>query len=131
VVDFVKGTSGNSTLAMDKTISSVASTVITFAANAVPSTLAAGDYITMAGTSPVLQLPNECYPLVETRVAQRILFAGGDFDGAKMLDDAVKEEEKNLKMLLEPRIQGEPTIILNRSGLLRGRRAGMRRGLFA
>ncbi len=129
VVDFIKGTSGNATIAYDESIDSVASSTITFDADTVPSDLAAGDYVSLAGTSPVIQLPDEAYPLLETRVAQRILFAGGDFDGAKMLDDAVKEEEKNFKMLVEPRIQGEPTVIINRNGLLRGRRFASRRGL--
>lgn len=128
-VDFVQGKSGNATLGIDAVITSVASTTITFPASTVPSTLAVGDYLSIAETTPVIQLPNECYPLLESRTCQRILAAVGDYDGARGLDGDIKEEEKNLKQLLEPRIQGEPVVILNRNGLLRGRRFASRRGL--
>lgn len=129
LVDFVKGTSGNTTLGYDASISSVASTTVTFAASTLPTGLAVGDYLSLAQTTPVIQLPNECYPLLESRTCRRILASVGDYDGARGLDDDIKEEEKNLKQLLEPRIQGEPKVILNRNGLLRGRRFASRRGL--
>ncbi len=128
-VDFIQGTSGNGTLAMDTAIASASSATIIFATDAVPDDLAVGDYISLAETSPVIQLPNECYPLLESRTCKRVLMAVGDSDGARGLDDDIKEEDKNLKLLLEPRIQGEPTVIMNRNGLLRGRRFFARRGL--
>jgi hypothetical protein len=128
-VDFVKGKSGNATIDFDVDVSSVNGSDIIFSSGEVPTTLVAGDYIALAGTAPVVQLPNEAYPLLETHTCRRILVSLGDYDGAKMLDDAVQAEEKGLKLLLEPRIQGEPIVIINRSGLLRGRRFMARRGL--
>lgn len=128
-VDFVKGKSGNATIGMDVAIVSASSPTLSFSTSDIPSDLEVGDYVSLAQTSPVVQLPNECLPLLETRTAQRILRSIGDYDGANALADDVKDEEKNLKALLEPRIQGEPTIIMNRNGLLRGRRFFARRGL--
>ncbi len=131
VIDFVQGKSGNATIAMDKTVTTATSLIISFGTDEVPTSLASGDYIALAGYSPVIQLPDECYPLLESRVGKRCLQAIGDYDGSKALDDDIREEEKNLKLLLEPRIQGEPTVILNRQGLLRGRNYFRRRGLFS
>lgn len=128
-VDFVKNVSGSSTIGMDIAVTGAGGTQVTVDADDIPDTLAVGDWIAIAETTPVLQLPNEAHPYLETHVCRRMLFALGDFDGAKMLDDDLRKEEENLKRILEPRIQGEPTVIINRSGLLRGRRFMARRGL--
>jgi hypothetical protein len=129
VVDFVQGKSGNSLLAYDKTIANVAGTTITFTSGDIPDSLVAGDYISLAMTAPVVMLPNEAYPLLETFTAQRILNSIGDFEGAQALEESVTAGEKNLKMILEPRIKGENTIIINRRGLLRSARLPYRRGI--
>lgn len=128
VVDFIQGNQGNSTLAMDIAVTNVASTQITFAAANVPTKLAIGDWVALAGQSPVVQLPDDCYPLFETLVCHRILYAIGDYDGAAQLLNNAGEQEKSLKILLEPRIIGEQTKIINRNGLLRGQLGAFRRG---
>jgi hypothetical protein len=121
VIDFVQGKSGSSLYAIDETITNVSGTTITFGAGVIPSSLAAGDYISLAGYSPVINfVPNECYSLIEGLVAQRVLKAIGDFEGARDIAEDIAEDIKNIKMLLEPRIDGEPTIIINRSSLVRG-----------
>lgn len=131
-VDFVQGRSGNRLLAMDEAITNVAGTQLTFAADTVPSTLRIGDYIALAGETPVLQIPDEAYPLFETLVGQRILYAISDFEGSKTLENDVKEETTELKKLLEPRTDQEPIKTVNPRGLLRGRRLAGRygRGLY-
>ncbi len=127
LVDFVKGKQGNSTMGMDVAITAVATPTLTFATTDLPDDLAVGDWVTLAQTSPVVQLPADCVPLLESRTGQRILRALGDYEAANAMNDEIKDEEKNLKMTLEPRIQGEPKVILNRDGLLRGRKAFSRR----
>lgn len=130
-VDFIQGKSGSSIYAIDKAITNISGTTLTFAANTVPSDLAVGDYISLAGTSPVINfIPNECYSLIESQTAYRVLTAVGDFDGAKILAQDITIEERNAKQLLEPRIDGEPTIIINRYGLVRGSRSVQRSWLF-
>ncbi len=127
-VDFIQGVQGNSTLGMDVSITNVATTTFTFAVDDVPESLVVGDWISLAGESPVVQLPDDCYPLFETLVCGRVLDAIGDYDGATKLQVAAVEQEKNLKIVLEPRIIGEQTKIINRSGLLRGLRGPFWRG---
>ena len=128
VIDFIQARSGNSLLAMDKTVTNVAGNVYTFAVDDIPTTLAVGDYVSVAQTTPVIMFPNECYPLLETATTRRALAALGDFEGADVLAKDEGEESKRLRALLEPRIEGEATVIINRRGLLRGTRSLNRRG---
>jgi hypothetical protein len=123
VVDFIAGQSGNSTLAFDKTVSNVAATTYTFATGDIPATLAIGDYVAPQGCTPYVQLPNEAMSLLETATDQRILNTIGDFEGAGRLEEDRKREDKDLKILLEPRNQGENAVFINRRGLLRGSRS--------
>lgn len=120
-IDFIEGQAGCSLLEMDVEITNVSGNQITFAsADVVPTNLAAGDYISVAGTTPVVQLPDEAVPLVECWTAERVCYAIGDFDGANLLAQRSGEISSNLKMILEPRIEGAQTKIVNRRGLLRG-----------
>lgn len=121
-IDFVQGRSGNSILGFDVVPTSTSATTVTFSsADDIPTDLQAGDYISVAGTSPVVNfLPNESQPLLESYCAERVCQRIGDFDGMKTIKEDISAEEKSLKLLLEPRIDGEPVIIINRQGLVRG-----------
>lgn len=122
LVDFIQGESGCSILGMDAAITNVSGTTITFAADTIPLTLQAGDWISLAGTSPVVtMIPNEAESLIQTLGAQRILKILGDSEGAKDLTEDMQEEMKYLLQMLQPRIDGEPIVIINRNGLLRSR----------
>lgn len=121
VIDFVQGYSGCSILSMDVEITNVSGTQITFAADDVPSTLVAGDYISLKQTTPVLQIPDEAVPLLEVWTAERVLYAISDFEGADKLAQRAIDIKENCLTVLAPRIEGEPTKIVNRNGLLRGK----------
>lgn len=129
VIDFIQGKSGNSLYSMDVEITSVAGNTLTFGTEEVPDDLVAGDYIALAGYSPVIMLPNEAYSLLETTLAMRILDTIGDFEGSAKLGDTKSREERDLKLMVEPRNQGENQMIVNRRSLLRGRNTRFRRGL--
>lgn len=123
LVDFIKGKAGCRTVGMDVAITNVSTGAgtITFAsADDVPESLAAGDWISLAQTSPVLQFPDEAAPLIETLAAIRVMHAAGDFEAQQLLDQDAMKQETNLLKLLAPRVEGEPTKIVNRRGLLRG-----------
>lgn len=131
VIDFIQGRSGSTIYEIDQTITNVNGTTISFGAGVVPDDLTAGDYISIAQTSPVINfIPNECYSLIESLTAYRVLTSIGDFEGANVLKEDISSEEKNVKMLLEPRIDGEPTIIINRYGLVRGNKFAQRSWLY-
>lgn len=130
-IDFIQGESGNSILSMDKTITNISGTTLSFGLGVVPDDLVPGDWISLAGTSPVVNFcPNESQPYIESCIAARLAQILGDFEGAAQLKDDISEDKKNLLSILEPRIDGEPTIIINRSSLVRGNRFAQRRWLY-
>lgn len=128
-LDFIAGRQGNATRSFDKTPTNIAGSVITFATTDIPSTLVVGDYISLAEESPVLQIPDDCFPWFVTKTARRCLYAISDFEGDSRLDEADREEKKNLLKILEPRIRGEATKIVNRSSLVRQGRFYYGRGV--
>jgi len=131
VVDFIKGKSGNSIRAIDKTCTNVSGTTFTFAAADIPTDLAAGDYIALAGFSPVItMIPDECSPWIERLAAREVLLAIGDDIGADKLASGIVQERTNLLQILEPRNEGEPRVIINRQGLVRGGKFHQRRWLY-
>jgi hypothetical protein len=128
-MDFIAGKSGNATRAFDKTPTNIAGTTITFTATDVPSTLVVGDYLALAQESPVLQIPDNSFPWLVTKTSRRCLYAIGDFEGYARLAEDDSEEEKRLKIVLEPRIRGETTKIVNRFSLVRQGRFHYGRGI--
>lgn len=128
-LDFIAGKQGNATRSFDKTPTNIAGLILTFATADVPSTLAVGDYIALAEESPVLQIPDDCFPWLVTKTGRRCLYAISDFEGSSRLEEDDREEEKNLKQLLEPRVRGETTKIINRHSLARQGRFNYGRGI--
>jgi len=121
VIDFIKGKSGNSIYSIDITCSNVSSTTFTFTESEIPSSLVAGDYIALAGFSPVItMIPDECSPWIERLAAKEVLLSIGDDIGAEKLSPGIAQERGNLLQILEPRNEGEPKIIINRASLARG-----------
>lgn len=132
LIDFVQGQSGNTIYYMDTPITSVTSTTITFSnVAAIPTELLAGDYICLAGQSYVLNfVPNEAYPLVETLTCRRCLQAISDYEGIKVLDVDAERARVNLNKILEPRIDGEPTIVVDYWSIARGYKQNQRSWLY-
>lgn len=132
-LDFCQGKSGSAIYAYDVPIDSLGGSPgeIIFGTGAVPSNLSVGDYLSLSGQSYVLNwVPNEGYPLVETLTCRRLLQATSDYEGMKMLDPDAERERTNLKMILEPRIDGESTIIVNYWSLARGFKNNQRSWLY-
>lgn len=119
-VDFVKGISGYDTITYDQTISNISGLQVTV--TNVPDSLAAGDWISQAGQSPVIQFPDECFSYLALRTAQRTLEAISDFEGAAALDPSLVRIKRNLQMMFEPRNEGASTKLIQRNGLLRATR---------
>lgn len=120
-VDFIKGISGFVTKSFDEPILSVAGNQLVFAE--VHDEVEVGDYVALAGETPVIQFPDEVTSYLAIRTAKRVVEAVGDYEAAKALDARIKDGRKATLMLLQPRSEGSRSIIINQNGLLRGRRA--------
>lgn len=136
-VDVIQGVQGNRLWAYDCQVTSVAGNTVTLATgsltvavspNPVPA-VGAGDWVSLAETSPVIQLPDEMFEYFVFRTGARVLEAVGDFDGRRSLMEQTSAMETDLERLLAPRIENEGQKVIQRNGLLRGSRTRYRRGL--
>jgi hypothetical protein len=119
VVDFVKNKSISTTLDMDAAITNVSGTQLTFVA--VPPRLVVGDWVTPAGFTPILPIPDQLNRYFEGLTGAAVLYAISDYEGSRALMEEVRKDEKDVQSLIEPRIDGEIEKIVNYGGLLRGR----------
>lgn len=119
LVDMIKGTSTGWFKKLDRPIVSDVLNVITFASvDDVPATLVAGDYITPAQYSPIIQLPDEMFTYLRDLTAIRVLEAVSDYEGAGVIKERSTALRQELARLFAPRTQGEDTKIIHRNGLL-------------
>jgi hypothetical protein len=126
-VDFIRATPGFETISIDATPTGVLSTVLTF--SSLPSGLAVGDYVSLAKTSPVPQLPAEFYPILAQRVAVRFLAAINDTAQLYVARGELVRMEAAVGILTSPRVEGGPRKIFQMNGALAGNRWRFRNGI--
>jgi hypothetical protein len=112
--DFVQASPGFMSLADDQPRTSTTGTTIVFT-NVLPSLLAVGDYVCLAGVSLVPQVPVELHQLLVQRVVMRTLEALGD-KKVDVAQNMVSRAEKQALSMLMPRSQGNQRPIINKFG---------------
>jgi len=88
---------GNSVLSVGFTPVSVVGTTYTFTPAELPRTLKAGDYITLAGFTPVPNMPDEAVVALVHAVSCRVYRLRGDFNSVK----SEQEELQNAILYLQ------------------------------
>lgn len=116
--DFIRATPGFDNLEIDQTCTGISGTVFTFAE--LPDGLAIGDYLALAGESPIVQLPVEFHPALAQRIIVRILEALGDSEGVNIARTKLTELQTNALKLITPRVVGEAKKVINPYGPLSG-----------
>ena len=106
LLDLVKGTAHYDIIAFDLVITGATAGVITFSAT-LPTTLAVGDYVSLAGESCFPFLPQEGHIALAQVAAATALESIGDPNAAGAAAKATMLKE-NFKSLLSLRIQGAP-----------------------
>lgn len=120
--DMVQEPAHFDTIAIDLVASAVvvgASGTLTFTPSALPSRLAVGDWIGLAGQSPVIQLPVELNPLLAQETANVLLKSQNDEKGLEMGLAEAKRMKEEILSLITPRVQSAGKKITNRTGILR------------
>jgi hypothetical protein len=79
-------------------------------------------YMCFFGTSCVIRLPRECWPLLVSAVAARVLEIVGDRDAAQVAYSLYDREKDNVVELLTPRVEGARKKIIAHWSPLRTRR---------
>lgn len=138
--DFIKRNSPHSimsntkgTPAIDIVITNIQNTskIITLANIAdIPYELKVGDFIALAGESPIPNVPTELHSVLAQRVACRVLEAIGDTAGLANANNKLQEMEGKTGILLDSRVEGAVHKVRNRgtTRTIRGRSFG--RGFF-
>jgi len=112
-LDFIAGQPGFRWRAIDTTPTSIVGTTLNFAANAVPATVVAGDFVCLARETPVAQCPEALLPLLKQATAVTILEALKD-SGAKTAADKRGDMEKRILATLSPRVQNARRVLFNK-----------------
>lgn len=111
LVDVVKGRPGHTLLAIDASVSNVNGLQIELtndASTMPPCCIQAGDFLCVAGYSPVLGLPEELTPLVAKGVVVKVLEAQGDVEMLGAAQGQFKALLENVKSVCSPRLIGSP-----------------------
>lgn len=116
VFDIIKGSPAFVSRGDDLTISALNLGLLTITFTALPSTVAVGDWVSVAGTSPIPQIPFQLFPYLAQSVAVLCLQGLDDQESDKAEKKQAMMKEDALKML-QPRDIGNVQTVVNRSGL--------------
>lgn len=110
-VDVVMGQSAHDLLQIDNVILSidVPSLTLTMGSD-LPASIAVGDWISPAGTSPVPQFTEELHSTLALMGASRYLFTIGQLEQKSAVDERIKENLMAFKAVMYPRGRGETEI---------------------
>jgi hypothetical protein len=95
---------------------------IVFSNSDLPTDVALGDHIAIAGECFVPQIPSDLHNVLAQRVAQRCLESMGDQAGLQAATAKLAEMELKSSTLIDNRVEGAPMKVTNRKGLLRNSR---------
>lgn len=123
-LDFIQTKSPHKSLAIDITAQGIntVTKVITFDPDDLPSRLAVGDQVALAGETIVPQVPSDLHSMLAQRVAARCLESLGDTQGITLANTKLAEMEQKTGALLDNRVEGASQKILNRHSTLHRKR---------
>jgi hypothetical protein len=127
--DFIQTKSPHKILSYDKTpvtVNSVTKT-LTFAPADLPSSLAIGDSVMLAGETIIPNVPTDLHMMLAHRVATRCLEAIGDTQGLANANQKLAEMEMKSAQLIDNRVEGSPQKIVNKGNILRMGKIARRR----
>jgi hypothetical protein len=107
--DFISGKGSQSYRGIDFTSTLVSGTDITF--SSLPDKIAVGDYLSIAETSPLVQLPQNMRAVLAQATAARILAAQNQ-PGASEASEKTEMLLEAAINILTPRVQGEQRVLL-------------------
>lgn len=125
--DLIQASPHFDSLAVDQS-ASLSTLTLTFADD-LPEDLAEGDYVALAGETPICQAPLELHDLLAQRVAYMWLKGKGD-PRAPFEKEVLEDMENDALSLISPRVEGSPKPLLNFSAPGWRRFRSLRRGAF-
>ncbi len=122
-VDIIKGQPGFKSRGDDQDIASIntASKILTMTA-AIPSGTVVGDWVSLAGESPIPQIPYEVHNILAQRGVIKVLEDLGDANGLQAAADVYKDMVEKCKVMVAPRADDSPKRLISSSPLFGGGR---------
>lgn len=117
LMDLVKSTAQPVVIDYDLALINVSGATVTLPS--LPSDLVVGDYMSLAGQTPVLCLPEECQQVLAQAVAVRVMESQGDQAALQIAQANLDRKIKAMQAIMMPRIEGETQVVIQRNGLLR------------
>lgn len=114
-VDFIKGTPMFSSRGDDYTITEISSNTITF--NDLPDELEVGDWVSLANTSPIPQIPYDGFPLLTQLGVIKSLEAIKDTAGLKNALSSLPEIKQSFLQVITPRADANPIKLMSNNGI--------------
>lgn len=117
--DFISGKGGYEYHAIDQTASALDSGAGTMTFATLPDDLVVGDWVAVAGESPVPQIPREVAPILVYETLIKLLKSLGDWDGAKACEIELEGDNRrpglkqSVMKIISPRVKGETKFIVS------------------
>jgi hypothetical protein len=115
--DIIKGQPAFPSKGDDLTITNINTGLSQITFSALPSTVVIGDWISVAGTSPIPQIPYQMFPYLAQCVATKCLEGLADTQVLQAAQQKVGLMKEDLLKMLQPRDMGNVQTVINRGGL--------------
>ncbi len=117
VFDIIKGTPAFVSRGDDLTITSIDPVLLTITFASLPSTVIEGDWVCLANTSPIPQIPFQLFPYLAQAVATKCLEGLADLEPLQSAQQKLGLMKEDALKVLQPRDVGNVQTVVNRSGL--------------
>lgn len=114
--DLIKGTPHFTSKGDDLTVSTIIGNTLTFS-DSLPSDLAVGDWVALAGESPIPQIPYDAFPLLTQLTVIKGLESNRDTEGMKNAMASIPVMKQSLLGIMMPRTEGSVEKAAGRSGV--------------
>jgi len=115
--DIIKGTPAFVSKGDDLTITNINNTLNQITFSALPSTVVVGDWVSVANTSPIPQIPYQLFPYLAQCVAVKCLEGLADMEPHQAASQKLAQMKEDILKMLQPRDMGNVQTIVNRGGL--------------
>jgi hypothetical protein len=122
-MDLIYATPGFDSISDSNALTAASGTSLTLT-TAVTASI--GDYVCLAGETPIPQIPVELFPLLSQRIVARACEAMGQPQKAQMAEATSERMRRDAMTLLSPRVKGASRVIVNRNGPGFGSKRGYR-----
>ena len=115
--DIIKGTPQFVSKGDDLTITLLDPILNQITFTALPSTVVVGDWVSVANTSPIPQIPYQLFPYLAQAVATKCLEGLSDLEPLQEAQKKLGLMKEDLLKMMQPRDMGNVQTVVNRSGL--------------